>query len=139
MKDVAQVIGLAEVQAVVDDFYDRIQHHPTLAGPFAVVTDWQEHKAHLTHFWWVTLGGKPYRERPYNIAEKHEASGFTTPLLKDWLALFERTLDDHLPPEMAQLWLRRAVRIGASLQLMHEHIGWRYRKGPPGASAAGGG
>lgn len=138
MKDIAQVIGLDEVKVVVDDFYNRIQRHPTLARPFQVVADWPEHKAHLTHFWWVTLGGAPYRDRPYKIAEVHEAAGFTTPLLKDWLALFEETLHDHLAPEMAQLWLRRATKIGATLQLMHESLGWRYRKGPPGQSGTGG-
>ena len=82
MKDIANEIGLDKVQAVVSDFYDRVRMHPRLAAPFASVEDWPEHKAHLTHFWWVTLGGKRYREKPYRVAEKHALAGFTPALLQ---------------------------------------------------------
>ena len=81
MQDVADTLGRERVAAVVSDFYDRVRAHPTLARPFAVVHDWPEHKAHIGHFWWVTLGGKPYRSRPYHVAQKHEAAGFTPALL----------------------------------------------------------
>src|SRR5688572_7073319 len=77
MKDIAEHLGLETVSAVVSDFYDRIQEHPRLAEPFGRVTDWPEHKAHLTHFWWVTLGGQRYRDKPYRVAEKHMLAGFT--------------------------------------------------------------
>ena len=57
MNDIANQIGLNKVHAVVDDFYDRVQQHPRLAAPFAIVANWPEHKAHLTHSWWVTSEG----------------------------------------------------------------------------------
>jgi hemoglobin len=120
MHDIADILGREMVASVVSDFYDQVQRHTTLAVPFARVHDWGEHKTHLTHFWWVTLGGKPYRDKPYRVAEKHAAAGFTPELLVDWLALFRSTLTRHLPPELAEQWYARAQRIGRSLTLMHE-------------------
>jgi hemoglobin len=120
MIDVAQTIGIGRVAEVVSDFYDEVQRHPTLRVPFGIVDDWTEHKAHLAHFWWVTLGGKPYRAKPYQVAHKHAMAGFTPELLVDWLALFRQTLEKHLPPELAEQWYARAANIGRSLVYMHE-------------------
>ena len=120
MKDIADQIGLDKVQAVVSDFYDQVQLHPTLAQPFSIVSDWSHHKAHLAHFWWVTLGGERYRDAPYRVAEKHATAGFTPPLLQDWLALFKRVLGNHVSPEHADEWYARAEHIGRSLVFMHE-------------------
>ncbi|MEW6613793.1 MAG: group III truncated hemoglobin [Pseudomonadota bacterium] len=113
-------IGLPRIRAVVDDFYDRIQRHPTLAEPFGIVSDWDEHKAHLTHFWWISLGGPRFRPDGYNLIDKHAPVGVTPALIDDWLALFAQTLADHLPPELAAAWLERAVNMGRSLRLMCE-------------------
>ena len=120
MQDIAHILGLDTVANVVSDFYDRVQRHETLSVPFAAVHDWPEHKRHLTHFWWVTLGGKPYRGEPYRVAQKHAAAGFTPELLADWLALFRSTLAQHLSADLAEHWYARALRIGRSLTFMHE-------------------
>jgi hemoglobin len=120
MRDIATHLGLDKVEAVIDDFYNRVQKHPTLAGPFGIVDDWEEHKAHLSHFWWVTLGGRPYRNKPYQVARKHAMAGFTPELLVDWLSLFRTTLNSHLPADTAEEWFARAANIGRSLKLMHE-------------------
>src|SRR5688572_22055888 len=120
MHDIATAIGLDKVKAIVGDFYDRVQEHPTLAGPFQIVDDWEEYKVHLSHFWWVTLGGRPYRNKPYKVAEKHAMAGFTPELLVDWLSLFQATLNSHLPADIADQWFARATNIGRSLKLMHE-------------------
>ena len=135
MYDIAQTIGMEKVARVVSDFYDRVQRHPTLSTPFATVHDWAEHKAHLAHFWWVSLGGKPYREKPYRVADKHAAAGYTPELLVDWLRLFGETLAAHLPAELAEQWYARAANIGRSLDLMHEfRHGVRPRHAPERAA-----
>jgi hemoglobin len=120
MQGLAHLIGLEKIGAVVDDFYDRVQRHPTLARPFSVVHDWPAHKALLTHFWWTTLGGPAYREQVNRMGEKHAAAGFTSELLADWLALFRETLGAHLTADLAEAWHARAAHIGRSLELMHE-------------------
>jgi hemoglobin len=122
LRTTAAAIGLDAVRGVVDDFYNRVQRHPALAVPFSIVDDWDEHKAHLTHFWWVALGGAPYRTKPYNVAVKHMEAGFTPELLIDWLALFRQVLSEHLAPEPAAQWFERAQNIGRSLNMMHRHF-----------------
>ncbi|KAB7627771.1 group III truncated hemoglobin [Alkalilimnicola sp. S0819] len=111
-------IGHPRVAAVVDDFYSRVQVHPTLAEPFGRVDDWPEHKARLTHFWWVSLGGEAYRDDRYRVAGAHMGLGVDGALVDDWLALFEQTLHDHLEPELAEAWLQRARHMGRSIRAM---------------------
>ncbi|MHB0888909.1 group III truncated hemoglobin [Acidithiobacillus sp.] len=111
-------IPLPLIRAVVDDFYGRIQAHPTLAPPFAVVGDWELHKDRLTHYWWTVMGGLPYRDYRYALGEKHAPVGVTDALVDDWLALFHATLVDHMDADLAQRWLGLASGIGESLRLM---------------------
>src|SRR5690606_22420918 len=120
MQDIAHLISREQVADVVDQFYERIRQHPTLREPFAVVQDWPEHKAILTHFWWVSLGGKRYLDYRYEVARKHMEAGFTPALLTDWLALFRETLREVLEPTLAEPWIKRAEMIGESLTMMHE-------------------
>lgn len=120
MRDIAQDIGHERVADVVDRFYAKVRIHPTLAQPFARVQDWHAHLEHLTHFWWVTLGGQRYLNYSYNVPQRHAETGFTPELLVDWLALFRTTLHEVLPDELAEPWMARAERIGESLRLMHE-------------------
>ena len=120
MQDIAELIGKDRIAHVVKVFYSRVRAHPSLGIPFARVHDWPEHEAVLTHFWWVTLGGKRYLDYPYAVARKHMEAGFTPELLVDWLALFRETVAAEVPAEMAAGWLERAERIGVSLTYMHE-------------------
>lgn len=113
-----EAIGHDAIERVVDDFYNRIQQHPTLAAPFRQVEDWPEHKARLTHFWWISLGGKRYRDDQYRVAPVHMSLGITHELVDDWLALFEATLHDHLSDELAEAWLDRARNMGRSIRLL---------------------
>ncbi|HEY9102841.1 group III truncated hemoglobin [Chitinimonas sp.] len=126
MRDIALEIGHSAVAGVVSDFYDRVVRHPSLAQPFAVVEDWPLHKSHLTHFWWVTLGGERYLDYQYNVPPKHEAAGFTPALLTEWLDLFRTVVRAHLSEALADRWIERAERIGLSLKAMHE-----FAKGGP--------
>ena len=137
MRDIAPHLGLDKVKAVIDDFYNRVQKHPALARPFGIVDDWDEHKAHLSHFWWVTLGGRPYRNKPYQVAHKHAMAGFTPELLADWLSLFRHTLESHLPADIAEGWFARAENIGRSLKLMQEARQGVAPRHSHGASARG--
>lgn len=120
MRNIASEIGLERVAAVVDEFYRRVQLDPHLSQPFAVVHDWPVHKQHLTHFWWVSLGGERYADYQYQVPAKHEAAGFTPALLDIWLPLFSATLHDLLPAELALPWLQRAEKIGSSLRMLHQ-------------------
>ena len=117
-RDLYAAIGSVKIAIIVDDFYRRVQQHPSLSKPFSIVQDWDEHKRHLTHFWWISLGGPAYRPDKYRVADKHVPLGITADLVDDWLMLFKATLQDHLPSELAEPWLARASSMGESIRLM---------------------
>ncbi|MBV1776811.1 group III truncated hemoglobin [Burkholderiaceae bacterium DAT-1] len=129
MTTLARQLGLDLVRQVVETFYARVQVHPALSRPFSVVDDWPAHIDHLTHFWWVTLGGERYLDYRYDVANKHMSAGFTPDLLIDWLDLFTTTLTDMLPDEQAEAWIAHARRIGESLKLMHQYSQPDHRPG----------
>lgn len=113
-------ISQEKIAHVVDVFYERVRAHPELSVPFLVVQDWPHHKTIISHFWWLTLGGKRYMPYDYQVAPKHRAVGFTPELLQHyWLPLFEQTVSEQIEPALADIWLTQARRIGQSLTLMH--------------------
>ena len=115
-----EAIGRERVAYVVDDFYARVRKHPALAEPFAVVADWDEHKARMTHYWWRSLGGPRYRPYRYEVMARHEPVEVSQDLLKAWLALFAQTLREDLPDDLARPWYERARRIAGSLRVLAE-------------------
>jgi len=133
MQDISHEIGREKVAEVVADFYAQVRQHPTLSVPFTRVQDWPHHLEILTQFWWVTLGGERYIDYSYQVPSKHAEAGFTPELLVDWLALFRKTLDGHLPAAQAEAWFARAEKIGTSLKMLHE-LGHFQNALPPAAS-----
>ena len=111
-----------QIAQVVDLFYDRVQLDQGLSQPFSIVTDWGHHKAIISHFWWMTLGGERYMDHKYSVAPKHRAVGFTPDLLNhNWLPLFELTMREVLPEDVSNIWMAQAHRIGQSLELNHNY------------------
>jgi hemoglobin len=122
-RDTHRRIGYSRVAAVVSDFYDRVQRHPRLSQPFAAVRDWPAHKAKLTHFWWVALGGRRYADYRYNIGRTHWRVEVDDSLVEAWLALLRATLADHLPPPLAVQWYRRARRMAVAIRAAPDFYG----------------
>lgn len=118
----AERIGRASVNQVVEDFYNRIQNHPALSKPFSIVSHWKEHKEKISEFWWVALGGKPFTSYSYDPVNKHFAAGFTPALLKDWKALFLEVASSHLDPELANAWQQRVEMIGENLVRQNDRL-----------------
>jgi hemoglobin len=118
LEPLCEKITLPVIRVVVDDFYTRIQKHPTLAEPFSIVKDWDLHKDRLVHYWWTVSGGLPYKDYRYALGDKHAPVGVTNPLVDDWLALFHETMLDHMDADLAKRWHGMAAGIGESLRLM---------------------
>ncbi len=110
-------ISAAEIDRVVAEFYARVRLDPTLAPIFAVhVTDWDAHTDRISRFWRNAI----LSERDYdgNPMQKHRAAGNVhAEHFEHWLKLFDRTLTDTLPPEVARAWSELAHRIGRSLRM----------------------
>lgn len=110
-RDLAALLGRERINAVVADFYDRARHDPELGPTFAGVREWDEVKARIAHFWWLDLGGQRYRDDIYNPHTVHRHFGVRPEQVDPWLRLFEATVRDHLPDELADLWLTRVRRM----------------------------
>jgi hemoglobin len=113
-------LSWGEIHTVVDTFYGRIQTDPILEVPFRTVLDWPHHIERLTHFWWIRLGGRPYLNGMYNPVEKHFLAGFNPPLLKRWLALFKKTIEENVSPEAGVLWIEIAEHMGQALSMKND-------------------
>ncbi|MDE2407792.1 MAG: group III truncated hemoglobin [Xanthomonadaceae bacterium] len=111
----AEIPDAAQLAALVDRFYDRIQVHPQLGPIFnAHVHDWPAHKQLLTSFWCsVVLRAGSYRGNPMAA---HFNRGIETRHFVQWLALWRETADDVLSPAQAALVHEYAQRIGRSLR-----------------------
>lgn len=120
----APIVTREQIAQVMDDFYEQVQQHPELSPAFQVVEDWPQHKAKLTHYWWMALGGEPYMKYTYDIGQKHRQAGYTSELLNThWMPLFEQTVRAHIAPESADIWLNQAHKIGSRLSLIDDY--WR--------------
>jgi hemoglobin len=110
-RELAARLGRETITAVVADFYERARRDPDLGPSFAQVKDWDEVKARIGHFWWIDLGGKRYRDDIYNPHTVHRHFGVRPEQVDPWLRLFEATVRDHLPADLAEVWLSRARRM----------------------------
>ena len=105
----------ADIERLVDCFYDRVQADPVLGPIFnPAVHDWAEHKRTLVSFWSsVALRSGTYRgnpmaaHRPYPIRAAH---------FEHWLALWRDTAKEVLSPSQAALFGDYAARIARSLR-----------------------
>ena len=113
--DAEQDLTIAEIERLVDRFYDRVQRDPVLGPIFnPAVHDWPEHKRTLVSFWSsVALRAGTYRGNPMAAHRPHpiEAAHFD-----HWLALWRQTADEVLSPAHAALFGEYAARIARSLK-----------------------
>lgn len=114
-----EVLDEAMVHAVVHGFYDLIRKDALLAPIFngAIAPDeWPVHLAKMCDFWSATLlrsGRYDGRPLPPHLAvpELGEAH------FRRWLSLFHQTVTRLCPPQVADLFLDRALRIAHSFRL----------------------
>jgi hemoglobin len=107
------------IRDVVYGFYDKIRADALLGPVFDSVIaaeEWPHHLAKMCDFWSsVLLRTARYQGRPLpphlalpEVGEAH---------FRRWLALFRATVEDRCPPQVAALFLERALRIAHSFRL----------------------
>ena len=105
-----------EIERVVAVFYALIRDHSGLGPVFAAhVSDWPAHEAKVADFWANTI----LHERSYEgspVKAHVEAKNVHPGMFESWLALFDRVLQQELPPDLATAWSALAHRIGRSLR-----------------------
>lgn len=114
-----RVLDEAMIHAVVHGFYDGIRDDALLGPIFNGIIapdEWPTHLAKMCDFWSAMLlrtGRYDGRPLPPHLAipELGEAH------FRRWLTLFEATVTRLCPPEVAQLFMDRALRIAHSFRL----------------------
>lgn len=113
------VLDEAMIRAVVFGFYDEIRKDALLGPVFngiIATKNWPVHLEKMCAFWSATLlRTDHYEGRPLpphlSIPELGEAH------FQRWLSLFRATVERLCPPEVADLFLNRALRIAHSFRL----------------------
>ncbi|TWG49982.1 hemoglobin [Aminobacter sp. J15] len=114
-----EVLDETMIHAVVHGFYDQIRSDDLLGPIFnnAIAdADWPHHLAKMCDFWSSTLlrtGRYDGRPLPPHLAipelgEQH---------FRRWLKLFRSTVQRVCPPEVATLFMDRALRVSHSFRL----------------------
>jgi hemoglobin len=108
----------AQIGALLDLFYTRVRADPELGPVFAgAIADheWPAHIANIRDFWSaVMLRSGRYKGNPFEVHKSVE--GISPALFERWLALFDESCREVLPPELAEALLGRAVQIAESLK-----------------------
>ena len=118
-KPLPDILDEAMIHAVVHGFYEGIRKDALLAPVFDGVIapgDWPVHLGKMCDFWSSTLlRTERYEGRPLQphlaMPELREAH------FRRWLSLFNETVERLCPPEVADLFIDRALRIAHSFRL----------------------
>lgn len=106
----------AMIGRLVHRFYARIRDDAVLGPIFGSrIVEWDRHLAQMCDFWSaVALMNGRYRGQPM---QKHLPLPVDARHFDHWLALWEETAQTECPPAAADLFIDRARRIAASLEL----------------------
>jgi hemoglobin len=108
---------------LIDNFYAKVRRDPVLATVFgaSIASDeWPEHLATMRRFWSsVMLTSGQYTGNP--VAVHRAVRGLERSMFLRWLQLFEQTAHELFASEAATLFVSKAHRIAASLELAVFH------------------
>jgi hemoglobin len=128
-------ITAAEIDRLVEAFYQRIRAHPMLGPIFARAIaaedgpEWRAHEAKIAAFWRNAAGiDRSYDGNPMRV---HVANEDVHPgMFSVWLALFRATAEELLEPEKAAQIAALADRIGEGMRYAVTQRG-QTRGAPP--------
>ena len=111
-------IDEAGLERLVALFYARVREDAELGPIFNdAIQEWPEHLEKIAAFWSsVMLSSGRYKGQPVPAHFKHR-DRITPALFERWLALWNRTTAEVMPPEEAAALQAKAARIAESLQL----------------------
>jgi len=114
-----QVLDEDMIVSVVHGFYDRIRADDLLGPIFntaIAAQDWPRHLDKMCDFWSSTLlRTSRYDGRP--LPPHLALPGLGEEHFRRWLGLFKTVVDEVCPPDVAALFMDRAVRISHSFRL----------------------
>jgi hemoglobin len=114
-----QDLDEASLAALVTHFYAQVRQDALLGPLFNVaIADWQEHQRKLAAFWSsVILTTGRYKGQPLPAHLRHQAQ-ITPDMFARWLAHWEESAAQCLPPQHAAAVVAKAQRIASSLRMV---------------------
>ena len=129
------------IRTLVSQFYCRVRQDPLLAPVFAAAlgdtdADWAAHLDRLADFWSSIMQASG-RYHGDAFSAHLRLPDLTPEMFDRWLALFQATCPEVLPPDDAAAFGIRAERIARSIRMgLFEHMPGRKAPyeaaGPPG-------
>lgn len=114
MKDIETT---EDIKLLVDTFYNGIQQHPLIGPVFAtriVDGNWQPHLEKMYRFWnTLLLYTQEYSGSPF---DKHIGLQIGAEHFKQWLELFDNTVDSLFEGAVANTAKERAHNIGLTFE-----------------------
>ncbi len=111
------------IALLIDRFYAEVRGDPVLGPVFeaSIAPDeWPEHLATIQSFWSsVMLTSGRYTGNP--VAVHRAVRNLERSMFPRWLQLFEQSARELFAPEIASLFVGKAHRIAASLELAVFH------------------
>ncbi len=100
------------IATLVDTFYARVREDDLIGPVFnRVVADWPEHLAKLKDFWSsVVLSAGTYKGNP--MMAHLPIPEMDPEHLERWLSLWNLTLSEIFEPEIAEIFLGKAIMVG---------------------------
>jgi hemoglobin len=118
MNAISAELSEAQIAALLDVFYTRVRADPELGPVFARAIgddEWPAHIATIQDFWSaVMLKSGRYKGNPFQVHK--EVEGISPRLFGRWLALFDESCREMLPPDLAEAMHSRAIQIADSLK-----------------------
>ncbi|HKK06996.1 MAG TPA: group III truncated hemoglobin [Gammaproteobacteria bacterium] len=118
LQPLCEKIGRERVDRTVRVFYERLLADSELGPYFAALPDLDAHIAHIAEFWWTAMGGMPEGAPVFDMIGRHAPLGITEALLERWLMIFEQTVHDELPEELAAQWTTMANAVAERLRIV---------------------
>lgn len=110
-----------DIEVLVNRFYEKVKLDPLISHYFTKVipVNWEKHLPLMYDFWETVLfytgtyTGNPMMKH----MGIHEMSHFTKSHFKQWLYLFDQTVDDYFGGPNANAIKERAQNIAAVMQI----------------------
>ncbi|BDD10309.1 hypothetical protein FUAX_27410 [Fulvitalea axinellae] len=126
--------GRADVEWLVDDFYEKVRKDPLLGPIFDDVmkVDWSKHLPIMYDFWETNIFGvAKYKGRPIEAhAKVHDRAPMEQALFDRWLELFDKTIDENFEGIRATTLKKHAASIAGIMHFKVNHPG-DIRMAPP--------
>lgn len=108
----------AGLERLIPAFYDRVRKDDMIGALFnEAITDWPHHLDKLVAFWSsVMLTTGRYKGSPMAAHLRHQAA-IRPEMFQRWLALWNQTTAEVMPPAAAAALQAKAQRIAESLSL----------------------